>query len=169
MTVDVHDWITCTVCGKHSYPARRTARRAARINHPGAPLQVYECRGGGWHYGNPRGGERERITRTAPPTPAAVDPTRIMATSDRERMVLPVLAALASQEWLPIGHLDLAVRMGYERRSVDSRNVLAALRLLARRGQAMPVGYGYVATQAGRDELPNHRRTCAAHHPEETT
>lgn len=148
-------WITCAACGKRSYPDRRAARRAARAAHPSAHLQEYECEpdSGRWHYGNPTGAERTRAVRIAPPTPSAIDPAVTPPDPERERLMHVVLPALRAHEWAPVGHRDLAEQLGYERDGVDSRNVLAALRLLARRGFAMPVGEGWVATRLGHDEV----------------
>ena len=45
----------CPGCGKHVYRSRSHAKKAARTNHPGDRMSVYECRhpdGQGWHYGH---------------------------------------------------------------------------------------------------------------------
>lgn len=56
---------TCTRCGKKSYPNRRTARKAARIYHPGDHLTAYPCPDNPrlWHLGHNRPWrvERERL------------------------------------------------------------------------------------------------------------
>lgn len=46
----------CDPCGKWFYADRKTAKEAARKNHPGEHLHPYRCehRDDLWHYGNPQ-------------------------------------------------------------------------------------------------------------------
>lgn len=57
-------WWTCR-CGKRGFPSRRSARHNLRAAHPDDRhrMQVYRCPavpGSTWHYGHPRGHERQQ-------------------------------------------------------------------------------------------------------------
>lgn len=41
----------CPRCGKHSFPTRKEARRAARALFPYVALRAYQC-GTAWHFGH---------------------------------------------------------------------------------------------------------------------
>ena len=158
-------WLTCDMCGKRSFPDRRTTKRAARIAHPAAHMQVYECEPGTgrWHYGNPTGGERRRAGRLAPPTPSAVDPNDL--TVDREAMMRKVLPALVALKGQRVRYSELAELLGYEPEGEDCRNVRGTLRLLERRGLAVETRAGFFATRAA-EEWCAHTPT---HAPARTT
>lgn len=47
----IHAIGTCFACGKLSWSSKKTAKNAAKRNHPGERLSVYEC-SGYWHYGH---------------------------------------------------------------------------------------------------------------------
>lgn len=59
---------SCSQCGgKRTYSDRKTARRAARINHPDDRLAAYECphREGLWHIGHTNPWLRDQHRRSA--------------------------------------------------------------------------------------------------------
>lgn len=41
----------CPTCGKHEFPSKKIAKRAARQAHPGVHFSYYRC-GTNWHYGH---------------------------------------------------------------------------------------------------------------------
>jgi hypothetical protein len=47
----LHPIGTCEHCGKGCWTSKKIAKAAARRNHPGERLSVYEC-GRWWHYGH---------------------------------------------------------------------------------------------------------------------
>lgn len=64
---DINTWLTCDACGKHTFPTRKLARKAAKTHHPNEDLNAYRCvyGGSGWHYGHLRPGLRDKYRRSS--------------------------------------------------------------------------------------------------------